>query len=241
MVCYFMVSQRGVGRSSRIAGPSTYNQRIERLWHDVYHCIASTYQGLFYHMEGEHLLDPACEMDLFVLHCVFLPHINQSLESFTQAWNQHPIRTERMWCPKTIWINGVVRSNTEGHHIACGVDPIPEDLANFGIDPSGPVPDEHREVTVPDTICPLDDKAKQRFLDCLHLMYSDPSPPSDYGLALRPKAYSLTCLRMLILQKTSGCIVSSYIALYGHFPMFFFYTLLSHNKWATSIQQHYST
>ena len=135
---------------------------------------------------------------LFYTVCsVFLPHINQSLESFTQVWNQHPIRTESMWRPKKIWINGVGRSNTEGHHIACGVDPIPEDLADFGIDPSGPVPDEHHEVTVPETICPLDDNAKQH---CLHLMYSDPSPPSDYGVG-KPKAYSLTCLRNL--QKTS--------------------------------------
>ena len=35
MVCHFMVSQRGVGRGSHIAGPSTHNQRIERLWRDV--------------------------------------------------------------------------------------------------------------------------------------------------------------------------------------------------------------
>ena len=35
LVCYFMVSHRGPGRGSHIAGSSVHNQRIERLWRDV--------------------------------------------------------------------------------------------------------------------------------------------------------------------------------------------------------------
>ena len=39
LVCYFMVSHRGPGRSSHIAGSSAHNPRIERLWRDVYRCV----------------------------------------------------------------------------------------------------------------------------------------------------------------------------------------------------------
>ena len=83
IVCHFMLSQRGIGRGSHIAGRSTHNQRIERLWRDVYRCVASTFHGIFYYMEEQQLLDPDSELDLFVLHCVFLPRINHSLECFT--------------------------------------------------------------------------------------------------------------------------------------------------------------
>jgi len=93
-VCQFMVTLRGTGRASHIAGSSVHNQRMERPWRDVYRCVCSTYHELFYAMEAMGVLDPVSDTDLFVLHCVYLPRINNSLDEFARAWDLHPIRTE---------------------------------------------------------------------------------------------------------------------------------------------------
>ena len=62
-------------------------------------------------MEAMHILDPIDEVDLFVLHCVYLPRINRSLKEFLRAWNLHPIRTERNWLPQQIMINSLVHES----------------------------------------------------------------------------------------------------------------------------------
>jgi len=56
-----MVTVRGSGRSSHIAGSSVRNQRIERLWRDTFQSVCHQYYSLFYEMENSGLLDPCNE------------------------------------------------------------------------------------------------------------------------------------------------------------------------------------
>lgn len=158
-VCRYMIMYRGAGRGSHIAGSSVHNQRIERLWRDVFRCVCTTYHTLFYSMEATGILDACSETDLFILHLVFLPFINHNLHLFASAWNHHPIRTERNWSPKKIWLNGVLNpDNTHNPAIRDIVEGIPpEGLENFGIDFST---DNHDEdtVQVPETLVPLNEQ-----------------------------------------------------------------------------------
>ena len=64
--------------------------------------------AFFYEMEALGVLDPDDECDLFVLHCIFLPRINRSLTSFTQAWNS---QLKKNWTPRQIMINNMIKES----------------------------------------------------------------------------------------------------------------------------------
>ena len=102
----------------------------------------------FYSLEESGYVDPRNNCDLYALQAIYSPRINLCLREFVCRWNHHPLRTERHWSPKKIWMNWMVDPNNRDLRAVHDViDPLPTDVTGFGVDPSGPLPLDMSEDT----------------------------------------------------------------------------------------------
>ena len=151
VVWELMEERRGSNRGSYLVGSSTQNQRIERLWRDVFRTVAHIFYYTFQSMEEAGIVDRNNNIHLFCLDFIFLPRINRVLESFVEAWNLHPIRTERNWSPVQMWTNGMIdlrnQSLTAVAHVV-GYSGSTDDLKWYGYDPQAPHPNDDSLSTV---------------------------------------------------------------------------------------------
>ena len=92
-----------------------HNQRIERLWRDTFRCAVSLFYQVFYYLEDQGYLDSDCELDLFSLHYVYIPKINNALKMFMDGWNNHAITTENNQSPVQLFTTGTLMRNTFLH------------------------------------------------------------------------------------------------------------------------------
>ncbi|KAI3352044.1 hypothetical protein L3Q82_020859 [Scortum barcoo] len=89
---------------SFIAAVEQYGLPSRRgMWRDVYEHALDLFYQIFTSLEDQGTLNPDNEVHLFALHRIFIPLIQQSLDSFRDAWNFHGLRTERNQSPQQLW------------------------------------------------------------------------------------------------------------------------------------------
>ena len=128
-----------------LTGRSVHNQRAERNNRDLNNCITTPFKDIFKQLEDDGHLDVDNETDMFCLHYVYMPRINNALIAHLDAHNNHKISTEASATPSQLfYANNHLRElfvNTRTN-----VQTSPVQSPDLSV------------VTVPATTCPITDE-----------------------------------------------------------------------------------
>ena len=76
----------------------------------MHRSVIVTFGNLFRALEAEGHFDHLNEVDIYCLHYIFVPRINQALSSFVEGWNNHSVSTEGNQTPYQMFLLGLMPS-----------------------------------------------------------------------------------------------------------------------------------
>lgn len=74
-----------------MAGRSTHNTRIERLWLESGRHFARGWRAFFTRLERLHFLERDNPQHIWLLHTLFMEDIQHDCDEFCDSWNSHPL------------------------------------------------------------------------------------------------------------------------------------------------------